>query len=312
MAIQQSGAGAIGRPRATRPWKPVLDFASRKPLGAAGALIIVVMALMAVIGPVITEWDPLAHNLPDKLQGPNGRHWLGTDELGRDLWSRMMTGARVSLLVGFVSVGFGSGAGGIIGVVSGWYGGKVDNVIQRIMDSLMSIPTLILALAVTAALGTSLWNIILAIGIVQIPRANRVVRSQVFAVKESQYVDAARAIGAVNVRIMVQHIAPTVCRALADNRHRRARNRHSDRGVIEFPWSWRSSAGTFLGWYAHRSGTRLVSHIPILGHMAWPGFVAGGVRLQPLRRRHPRRPGSQAARDVGRRTPDQVNSKGGL
>ena len=208
MAIQQSGAGAIGRPRTTRPWKPVLDFASRKPLGAAGALIIVVMALMAVIGPVITEWDPLAHNLPDKLQGPNGRHWLGTDELGRDLWSRMMTGARVSLLVGFVSVGFGSGAGGIIGVVSGWYGGKVDNVIQRIMDSLMSIPTLILALAVTAALGTSLWNIILAIGIVQIPRANRVVRSQVFAVKESQYVDAARAIGAVNVRIMVQHIAP--------------------------------------------------------------------------------------------------------
>ncbi len=208
MAIQQSDIATLGRPRKRNPVKPVVDFISRKPLGAAGALIIVIMVLMAVVGPWMTQWDPLTHNLPDKLQTPNWNHWLGTDELGRDLWARMMTGARVSLLVGFASVAFGSGLGGVIGVISGWYGGKVDNSIQRIMDALMSIPTLILALAVTAALGTSLWNIILAIGIVQIPRANRVVRSQVLAVKESQYVDAARAIGAVNVRIMAQHITP--------------------------------------------------------------------------------------------------------
>ena len=183
MAIQQSDIPTLGRPRRTNPLKPVVDFVSRKPLGAAGAMIIVIMVLMAIVGPWMTAWDPLAHNLPDKLQGPNSRHWLGTDELGRDLWARMMDGARVSLLVGFASVAFGSGLGGIIGVISGWYGGKVDNTIQRIMDALMSIPTLILALAVTAALGTSLWNIILAIGIVQIPRANRVVRSQVLAVE---------------------------------------------------------------------------------------------------------------------------------
>ena len=208
MAIQQSDIATLGRPRKRNPVKPVVDFISRKPLGAAGALIIVIMVLMAVVGPWMTQWDPLTHNLPDKLQTPNWNHWLGTDELGRDLWARMMTGARVSLLVGFASVAFGSGLGGVIGVISGWYGGKVDNSIQRTMDALMSIPTLILALAVTAALGTSLWNIILAIGIVQIPRANRVVRSQVLAVKESQYVDAARAIGAVNVRIMAQHITP--------------------------------------------------------------------------------------------------------
>ena len=208
MAIQQSDIATLGRRRSESPLKPVVDFISRKPLGAAGALIIVIMVLMAVVGPWITAWDPLSHNLPDKLQGPNSNHWLGTDELGRDLWARMMIGARVSLLVGFASVAFGSGIGGVVGVVSGWYGGKVDNTIQRIMDALMSIPTLILALAVTAALGTSLGNIILAIGIVQIPRANRVVRSQVLAVKESQYVDAARAIGAVNTRIMVQHITP--------------------------------------------------------------------------------------------------------
>ncbi len=208
MAIQQTDALALGRPRSWGPLKATGNFITRKPLGAFGALIIVIMAIMAVVGPEITSWDPLEWNLRDKLLGPTSSHWLGTDEMGRDLWSRMMSGARVSLLVGFASVAFGSGAGGVIGVVSGWYGGKVDNTIQRFMDSLMSIPTLILALAITAALGTNLSNIIIAIGIVQIPRANRVVRSQVLAVKESQYVDSARSIGASNLRIMVQHIAP--------------------------------------------------------------------------------------------------------
>ncbi len=208
MATQQSGAVTLGRPRSVGRWRPISNFITRKPLGAFGAIIIVVMALMAVVGPQMTAWDPLEWNLRDKLLGPTAEHWLGTDEMGRDLWSRMMSGARISLLVGFASVAFGSGAGGVIGVISGWYGGKVDNSIQRVMDALMSIPTLILAMAITAALGTNLMNIIIAIGIVQIPRANRVVRSQVLAVKESQYVDSARSIGAGNLRIMVQHIAP--------------------------------------------------------------------------------------------------------
>ncbi len=208
MAMQGSGALTLGRPRTARPVKALADFTRRKPLGAFGALIVIVMALMAVFGPMVTEWDPLEWNLVDKLEGPSTSHWLGTDEMGRDLWSRLMNGARVSILVGFASVAFGSGSGGVIGIISGWYGGKVDNVIQRLMDALMSIPTLILALAITASLGTNLVNIIIAIGIVQIPRANRIVRSQVLAVKEAQYVDAAHAIGAGNLRIMVQHITP--------------------------------------------------------------------------------------------------------
>ncbi len=208
MAVQQTGAATLGRPRSGNFLRSASNFTTRKPLGAFGALIIVIMGAMAIIGPEITVWDPLEWNLSDRLLGPTSDHWLGTDDRGRDLWSRMMSGARVSLLVGFASVAFGSGAGGIIGVISGWYGGKVDNTIQRLMDSLMSIPTLILAMAITAALGTSLVNIIIAIGIVQIPRANRVVRSQVLAVKESQYVDSARSIGAGNMRIMVQHISP--------------------------------------------------------------------------------------------------------
>ncbi len=208
MAVQQTGAATLGRPRSVGPLKAISNFTTRKPLGAFGALIIIIMAMMAIVGPMMTSWDPLEWNLSDKLLGPTADHWLGTDEMGRDLWSRMMSGARVSLLVGFASVAFGSGAGGVIGVISGWYGGKVDNSIQRVMDALMSIPTLILAMAITAALGTNLVNIIIAIGIVQIPRANRVVRSQVLAVKESQYVDSARSIGAGNLRIMVQHITP--------------------------------------------------------------------------------------------------------
>ena len=208
MTTQQSDALTLGRPRTEGTLKVVSGFISRKPLGAAGALIIIIMVVMAVVGPLSTDWDPLEWTLADKLEGPSGEHWLGTDDKGRDLWSRMMSGARISLMVGFLSVAFGSGSGGVIGVVSGWYGGKVDNAIQRLMDALMSIPTLILAMAITAALGTNLLNIIIAIGIVQVPRANRVVRSQVLAVKESQYVDAARSIGAVNVRIMGQHIAP--------------------------------------------------------------------------------------------------------
>ncbi len=142
------------------------------------------------------------------MDAPSLTHWLGTDQMGRDLWSRIMVGARVSLLVGFASVAFGSGLGGILGIVSAWFGGKVDQIMQRLMDALMAIPTLILALAVTASLGQSLFNIILAIGIVQIPRANRVVRSQALAVKEAQFVDAARAIGAGNLRIMMMHITP--------------------------------------------------------------------------------------------------------
>ena len=207
MAIQQSERLTSGK-SGLAVWKSISGFMTRKPLGAAGVAIIVVMVVMAAATPIITFYDPIEWNLSDKLESPSLTHWLGTDEMGRDLWSRMMMGARVSLLVGFASVAFGSTLGGVLGIVSGWYGGKIDQVVQRVMDALMSIPTLILALAVTAALGQSLFNIILAVGIVQIPRANRVVRSQVMAVKESQYVEGARAIGASNLRIMANHITP--------------------------------------------------------------------------------------------------------
>lgn len=188
--------------------KGIIRFVRRKPLGAVGAFIILGMVTMAALGHTIIFFDPIEWNLPDKLQPPSLRHWLGTDHMGRDIWAQVVMGAQVSLLVGFLAVALGDGIGGLIGLVSAWYGGKVDQFIQRIMDAQMSIPTLILALAVTASLGQSLLNVILAIAIVEIPRANRVVRSQALAVKEMDFVQAARALGAGDGRVMLVHILP--------------------------------------------------------------------------------------------------------
>ena len=193
-----------------------LRFTKRRPLAAAGIFIIILMCLMAILADFVTWYDPIDWRLGDKLsppltvsdKEPFSTFLMGTDDKGRDIWAQIAVGAQVSLMVGFLSVAFGSGLGGVLGVVSAWFGGKTDQIIQRAMDALMSIPTLILALAVTSVLGQTIENIIIAVGVVQIPRANRVVRAQALTVKETQYVDAARAIGANNIRIMAQHITP--------------------------------------------------------------------------------------------------------
>ncbi|MFQ5875093.1 MAG: ABC transporter permease, partial [Dehalococcoidia bacterium] len=126
MAIQQSETVSLRRPGGPGGlWNTGTEFITRKPLGAAGVFIIMLMGIMATAGPWITFYDPIEWNLADKLVAPSLSHWLGTDQMGRDLWTRMMMGARVSLLVGFASVAFGSGAGGILGIISGWYGGRV-------------------------------------------------------------------------------------------------------------------------------------------------------------------------------------------
>jgi peptide/nickel transport system permease protein len=188
--------------------KGIGGFIVRKPLGAFGAFIILTMIVFAVAEPLITFHDPILWNLSDKLTGPSKAYWLGTDNYGRDFWTRIVVGAKVSLFVGFGAVAFGSITGGLLGVVSAYYGGKLDNVIQRVMDAVMSVPTLILALAIMASLGQSLTNVIIAIGISGIPGANRVVRSQALSVRQSEYALAAQSIGASDLRIMVQHILP--------------------------------------------------------------------------------------------------------
>ena len=210
MAAQQEAGQAVAYRQAAllpRVFKGTRTFIVRKPLGAVGAFIIVIMVLLAVLAPVIAG-DPLKLRIVDALESPSSVYWLGTDDFGRDLWSRIVYGAQISLIVGFAAVAFGSGLGGTLGLMSAFYGGKVDMIMQRLMDSLMSIPTLILALAIMASLGQGLFNVVLAIGVVQIPRANRIVRSQAFAVKQSEFALAARSIGAGDVRIMALHIFP--------------------------------------------------------------------------------------------------------
>ena len=206
--ITVASARAASTTRIYRIIKSIRWFFLRKPLGAIGATIIFLMIVIAVFAPVVTLYDPLLMDFTGDLQTPNLSHWMGTDTWGRDVWSRIAYGARISLYVGMVSVLTGSVGGAIIGLFSAYYGGRVDAVIQRIMDSMMSIPTLILALTIMAALGQSLNNVVIAVAIPQIPRANRVVRSQALAIKQSEFVMAAQAIGASDVRIVLQHILP--------------------------------------------------------------------------------------------------------
>jgi peptide/nickel transport system permease protein len=195
-------------PRLRDTYKTVKTFFRRKPLGAIGGTIIFGMVIVAIFAPIVTFYEPTRTSFGNDLQSPSLTHWMGTDTWGRDVWTRIAYGARISLYVGLLSVATGSLGGALIGLVSAYYGGKVDAFIQRIMDSMMAIPTLILALAIMSALGQSLNNVVLAIAIPQIPRANRVVRSQALAVKESEFVLAARAIGSSDMRIILQHVMP--------------------------------------------------------------------------------------------------------
>jgi peptide/nickel transport system permease protein len=188
--------------------KATKTFFVRKPLGAVGGTLILIMVVVAVFAPVVSLHGPLEMNFTEKLASPSTTYWLGTDDWGRDVWSRIAQGARISLYVGLLSVATGSAGGALIGLFSAYYGGRVDDTIQRLMDSMMAIPNLILALAIMASLGQSLNNVVIAIAVPQIPRANRVVRSQALSVKESEFVLAARAMGASDLRVVLQHVMP--------------------------------------------------------------------------------------------------------
>jgi peptide/nickel transport system permease protein len=179
-------------------------------LAAIGLAIVGLLVVCAVTAPVISPYEPNRQRLLEALQGPSAEHWLGTDENGRDVLSRILYGTRVSLAAGIFSVAIALCLGVTTGLVSGYFGGKVDNVIMRFMDALLAFPTLVLALAITAALGPGLRNAMIAIGIVGMPIFARLTRGQVLSVREREFVEAARTIGAGHVRIMVQHVLPNV------------------------------------------------------------------------------------------------------
>jgi peptide/nickel transport system permease protein len=200
-------APSLVRPRGSA-MSVVLRFIRKKPLGAAGGALMLVMLVTAIFADVLQTYDPIATDAAATLARPGENHWLGTDHLGRDIYSRIVHGARVSLIVGIGSTLLGSVLGGVIGLFSGYAGGKTDLIAQRLLDILQGLPLLVLALVMSASLGPSIQNVIIAISIPIVPRAARVIRASVLSIREMQYVEAARALGIRHLRIAFRHVLP--------------------------------------------------------------------------------------------------------
>src|SRR5262245_59180291 len=200
MADASTTTTAVAAPLPRRQVRPgagevLARFCRKKPLGAAGGVIMLAMVVVALGADLLATHDPIATNAAETLAPPSARFWLGSDHLGRDIYSRIVFGTRVSLVVGLASTLLGSGLGGIIGLLTGYLGGKIDLISQRVLDILQGLPLLVLALVMSAALGPSVENVIIAISIPIIPRAARIIRASVLSIREMQYVEAARAIG---------------------------------------------------------------------------------------------------------------------
>lgn len=194
------------RSMAAEIWQRLL----RNKMAMLGLFILIVLALAAIFADVIADYDTMvvAQNISERLQGPSAAHWFGTDEFGRDIFARIIHGSRVSLTVGLISVSVSLIVGGSLGAFAGFYGGRVDNVIMRIMDIFLAIPSILLAITIVAALGTNLVNVMLAIGVSGIPTFARIVRAAVMGVKDQEFVESARAIGAGSVTIIFREILP--------------------------------------------------------------------------------------------------------
>ncbi len=191
-------------------WGTTLDFTRRRPLGAAGAVVVVVLIVMALSANVIAPYNPVAVDFGAMLSRPSAAHWLGTDAFGRDVLTRLIYGSRTALMVGFGAAVVGATLGAILGVGSAFFGGRVDLYLQRFMDIFIAFPLIILALAMVAILGNTLPNLIIAITIPMIPRCALVIRSTALSIREMPYVDAARAAGFGNARIILRHMLPNV------------------------------------------------------------------------------------------------------
>jgi peptide/nickel transport system permease protein len=185
-----------------------LRLLRQNPSAVAGFIIIALMVLMALCASFLSPYDPIRLSLKDRLSPPSLIHLFGTDELGRDILSRIMYGSRISLRIGVFVILIAGGIGSVVGAISGYLGKKIDNLIMRVMDVLLSFPPLVLALALAAALGPSLNNAILAVAFVMIPKFARLVRGEALAVKEKQFIAAARASGAKSLWIVLHHILP--------------------------------------------------------------------------------------------------------
>ncbi len=193
-----------------RPFGTVLGFARRKPVAAGAAIVLLAICIVAVLAPVFAPYGPNAVFLRDRLAHPSSRHLLGGDQLGRDVLTRVIYGARVSLAAGLGATALGVGLGVVFGVISGYAGGLLDQIIQRCMDAIMALPPIILLMVLATTLSPNLRNVIIAIAVFVTPGSARIVRGAVLSVKAMTYVEAAEALGVSPARIVWRHVLPNV------------------------------------------------------------------------------------------------------
>ena len=207
--------GSLSQAQSYRPGRAILRRLLRHPGGVAGALVTLCFFVMALLAPWLSPYDPLAQDLNRRLQGPSRAHLLGTDDFGRDILSRVMHGARISLTIGFVSVGIAVAGGLGLGLVAGFYtagrwGRLIDTVIMRTSDILLAFPAVLLAIAIVTAFGPGLRNAMLALAIIYLPRFIRLVRATTLVEKEQTYIEAGQALGISHRRLLCRHLLPNV------------------------------------------------------------------------------------------------------
>ncbi|MCM3261010.1 ABC transporter permease subunit [Paenibacillus lautus] len=191
-------------------WKSFYHRLKKNKAALFGGYFLLLMILVAIFGPLLTQYDPTKVDYSTKLLKPSADHWFGTDHNGRDIFTRIIHGMRLTLSVGFISVIIGAAFGVVLGIISGYYGGKWDALIMRVTDVMLAFPGILLALAVVSVLGKNLFNVIIAVSIFSIPTFARVVRGSTLAVRKLEYIDAMRSLGASDGRIIFGHILPNI------------------------------------------------------------------------------------------------------
>jgi peptide/nickel transport system permease protein len=213
-AIKTSDVSENGHELGTMRMRSLWSDALRRLLAnrgaAVGGVIFMLIIIMAVIAPLLAPFDPIKLNVVDSLQGPSGRHWLGTDQFGRDILSRIIYGSRISVSMGVVAVAISVVGGSVLGLVSGYFRGVTDMLVSRLVDVMLGFPGILLALVVIAILGTNLSSAMIAVGVSGMPIFIRVVRGSTLSAREYQYVEAARVVGCGNFRILFRHVMPNV------------------------------------------------------------------------------------------------------
>lgn len=208
-----SKAAAAAPIHTTKKKSQLITIATRyqkNKLAMVGLVLLILLIFMALTADLFFDYnlDVVGQNMADRLQSPSAEHWLGTDQYGRDMLARIVFGSRISLVVGLVTIAIGLSFGAVIGAVAGYYGGKIDNLLMRFMDVFLAIPSMLLAVCIVAALGGGLMNLLIASGVSQIARFARIVRSSIITMKGEQFIEAAKACGTSDSRIIMHHIIP--------------------------------------------------------------------------------------------------------